>query len=254
MFTYLPENEERFKDYKLVWEDNFEKDGEVDPEKWFCENGNRWANNESQAYTNRLSNVCVRNGQLVITALKEDYMEREYTSARINTRGKKEFKYGYFEIEAKLPEAVGTWPAFWFMPTDCPPVRWPLCGEIDMMEHTLVEKDVIVYSLHSDKHNHANPNTIQHSTKVSKPGSVDGYHKYGMEWTSDHIEYFYDGESVCKYSKALENQDELELCWPYDKPYYMIINVAVGGFMGGPIKDEELPSEMRVNYIRAYEK
>ena len=254
MFTYLPENEERFRDYRLVWEDNFERDGALDSARWYIENGNRWANNEAQAYTDRLKNVRVEKGQLVISALREDYMERNYTSARINTRGKKSFMYGYFEIEAKLPEAVGTWPAFWFMPEDFPAVRWPLCGEIDMMEHSLRRKEEIFYSLHSEHHNHANPNTTQHSTRVLKKGCLTEYHKYGMEWTEDYIEYFYDGESVCRYDKADEGTDDLTLCWPYDKPYYMIINVAVGGGMGGPINDDELPCDMYVNYVRAYEK
>ncbi len=152
---------ERINEYRLVWSDEFEYEGAPDPAKWNYDLGNhQWANNELQAYTDRPGNVFVRDGRLIIRALKERDGEREYTSARLTTYGRQSWQYGYFEIRAKLPGGRGSWPAFWFLADSIKEgVPWPLCGEIDMMEHTVVHKDTIVYSLHSQRHNHTRKDT-----------------------------------------------------------------------------------------------
>lgn len=244
------------KDYRLVWHDEFDYEGRPDPEKWNYDVGNRkWANNELQAYTARAANVEVRDGRLLMRALKERDGEREYTSVRMTTWERQSWQYGYFEIRAKLPSGRGSWPAFWFLADDIRRgVRWPLCGEIDMMEHTLLEKNRLVYSLHSQKHNHTRHDTKQYSTGYVCPGVCEEFHVYGMEWTPEYVEYFLDGVSVCKYRKTDDPEDMSETAWPYDKPYYMILNIAVGGFMGGPVAEEDLPFVMEVDYVRVYQK
>ena len=246
---------ERMNEYHLVWEDNFDYEGKPDPKKWNYDVGDRWANNESQAYVDHLENAFVKDGKLTLRAMKEKCGIAEYTSARLTTWERQAWQYGYFEIRAKLPEGAGAWPAFWFMPeASRKGVRWPFCGEIDMMEYTDVHKDVLVYSLHSKNHNHRRNDTKQNSTSVEQKNVCQEFHVYGMEWTPDYVEYFYDGVSVCKYCKTDDKEDQTEDSWPYDKPFYMILNIAVGGFMGGPINEEDLPYSMEIDYVRAYQK
>lgn len=247
---------ERMNDYRLVWSDEFDYEGSPDPAKWNYDLGNRqWANRELQAYTDRPGNVYVRDGKLMIRALKERDGEREYTSARMTTYGKQSWQYGYFEIRARLPEGKGSWPAFWFL-ADC--IRtgtpWPLCGEIDMMEHTIVHKNTVVYSLHCEKHNHTRRDAEQYSVSVHREGVCDEFHVYGLEWTKDYVEYFFDGESVCKFCKPQAPEEQTAEGWPFDQPFYMILNIAVGGFMGGPVADEELPFTMELDYVRVYQR
>ena len=247
---------ERMGEYGLVWADEFDYEGAPDPEKWNYDLGNhQWANRELQAYTDRPGNVFVRDGKLTIRALKEQDGEREYTSTRLTTYERQSWPYGYFEIRAKLPEGKGSWPAFWFLADSIKKgTGWPLCGEIDMMEHTVVHKNTVVYSLHSQKHNHTRKDTRQYSTSVYREGVCDEFHVYGMEWTPDYVEYFFDGESVCKYCRTDDPEDQTETAWPFDQPFCMILNIAVGGFMGGPVADEELPYTMELDYVRVYQK
>ena len=238
--------------YRLVWADEFEKDGRPDPAKWTLETGGKWANNEQQAYTDRLGNAFVRDGSLYLRSLKENDQGRLYTSARMMTYPHAAWQYGYFEVRARIPCGIGSWPAIWFMPVAARHgVRWPVCGEIDMMEHTMKEPDVLVYSLHSEKINHMRPPEQQRSTKVFSQGASREFRTYGMEWTKDYIEYLLDGEPVCRYDRNGTSDVGI---WPFDQPFYMILNIAVGGFMGGPVKEEDLPYEMAVEYVRVYQK
>lgn len=276
------------KDYKLVWEDNFNYEGSPDPSKWNFEVGNhQWPNRELQAYTNRPTNVYVKDGNLIIRAVKEKDGEREYTSAKINTRGKASWQYGYFEFNAKIAKGLGSWPAIWMMPdiklpempdwvprtpsgridfakmTDeekakLPPwpeeMRWPNCGEIDIMEHVGRMENNLLFSLHCKNHNHANRNTIPYTTRVAFEENLwENFHTYAMEWTEDYIEYFVDGKSYCKYSKS-DDENPNHDSWPFDKPFYLIMNIAVGGGLGGPVTDEHLPFEMLVDYVKVYQK
>lgn len=238
--------------YQLVWADEFTEDGALNPEKWGFDIGPKWHNNELQAYTDRAENAFVKDGMLHIRALKETFCGRNYTSARIHTYGKASWKYGYFEIRGKIPNGVGSWPAFWFMPdASRNGVRWPLCGEIDMMEHTMAEPDVLVYSLHSEKINHMNLCGPYRSTSVYSERASQQFRTYGMEWTPEYIAYLLDGEVVCRYDR--NNSTDIGI-WPYDQPFYLILNIAVGGFMGGPVREADLPYEMLVDYVRVYQK
>ena len=238
--------------YALVWADEFDREGRPDPDKWAFEVGPKWANREEQAYTDRPDNAFVQDHQLHIRALRESRMGRNYTSARMTTYPHAAWQYGYFEIRAKIPCGVGSWPALWFMPVSSKQgVRWPLCGEIDMMEHTMLEPDTLVYSLHSEKINHTRPLERQRSTRVLSPGASKAFRVYGMEWTRDSIAYFLDGEPVCRYDRG--GTEDVEI-WPFDQPFFLIMNIAVGGFMGGPIREADFPYEMIVDYVRVYQK
>lgn len=243
------------EDYRLVWEDNFDNEGSVNAKDWTCEAGERWANNEQQAYTDSLENVRVQGGQLHIVSRKEKHGIREYTSGRITTSGKHSWQYGYFEIRAKLPKGHGSWPAIWMMPDSFRQGNpWPHCGEIDIMEHIGRRENSIWFSLHSERHNHTRKDTKQYTTICEYQNVCSEFHTYGMEWTEEAVEFFVDGESACIYRRADDAKDQTETAWPYDQPFYLILNIAVGGGLGGEIHDEELPYEMVVDYVRVYQK
>lgn len=256
-------------EYKLVWEDHFDYEGKPDSAKWNFEVGNhQWPNRELQAYTDRPGNIYVKDSNLVIRAIKEQDGEREYTSAKINTCGKASWTYGYFEFKAKLPAGVGSWPAIWMMPEHirmpkeeqakqgiAPEyMHWPNCGEIDIMEHIGRKLNYLLFSLHCKNHNHADPTTTNYSTGIQFDGEVSTeYHIYGMEWTEDYIEYYVDGKSYCRYSKA-DDPDQSHASWPFCKPFYLIFNIAVGGGLGGDVTDADLPFEMFIDYVKVFQK
>lgn len=230
---------------KLVWEENFNAKA-LDEKAWNFELGDGcpncgWGNAERQLYTK--DNHQLIDGNLVITAKKEG---EKYTSTRITTKGKKEFKYGRFEARAKLPVGHGIWPAFWMLGSNIDQAKWPKCGEIDILEYVGREPDMVFTSLHT-KDSHGN--TV--NTKKTKFENIeDGFHIYAAEWTNEKIDFFVDGQLVYTYNPA----DKTEDVWPFDQPFYIIVNVAVGGNFGGPdVKDEILPQKFIVDYIRVYQ-
>lgn len=241
--------------YRLVFEDNFEQDGGLDESKWCCEVGERWANNEQQAYTDHESNVFVKDGKLHLVSLKEKQGIRDYTSGRITTAGKHSWQYGYFEFSAKLPSGFGSWPAIWMLPDSIRTgIHWPKCGEIDIMEHIGRKENKIWFSLHSERHNHTRKDTKQYTTIKDYEAVCSEFHTYGMEWSEDAIEFFVDGESACIYRKSDDAEDQSFSAWPFDQPFYLILNIAVGGGLGGEIDEAALPYEMEVEYVRVYQK
>lgn len=241
--------------YKLVWEDNFDYEGRLREADWSCEVGERWANNEQQAYTDRLSNVEVRDGRLHLVSRKEKQGIRNYTSGRVTTAGKHSWQYGYFEIRARLPKGHGSWPAIWMLPDSIKNGRrWPECGEIDIMEHIGRKEDKIWFSLHSERHNHTRKDTKQYTVIKDYENVCSQFHTYGMEWTKDSIEFFVDGESACIYRRSDDAEEQGEAAWPFNQPFYLILNIAVGGGLGGEIDDAALPYHMEVEYVRVYQK
>lgn len=231
---------------KLVWEENF--NGKVLNEKVWnfelgdgCPNICGWGNNERQIYTNE--NHRLEGGKLIITARKDG---EKYTSTRITSAGKKEFKYGYIEARAKLPVGQGIWPAFWMLGSNIKQVGWPKAGEIDILEYIGKEPDMVFTSLHTqDSHGQ----TI--NTKKTKIEDIEeGFHTYAINWTKDKIEFFVDNNLV--YTFAPENKTEE--VWPFNQPFYFIVNVAVGGNFGGPEVDDKIfPQEFIIDYIKVYE-
>ncbi len=248
--------EERKKGYRLVWSDEFEYEGAPDPLRWNYDLGNhQWANQELQAYTDRPGNVSVKDGRLVIRALKEQDGERAYTSTRLTTYERQSWQYGLFEFRARLPKGKGSWPAIWMLPdsirTGTP---WPRCGEIDILEHIGRRLDQLFFSIHSEKHNHTRKDTKQYTVFRDFPGISDGFHDYHMEWTPDFFEFYVDGISACRFEKSDDPEDQTASAWPFDQPFYLILNIAVGGGLGGEVDEAALPFVMEVEHVRVYQK
>ena len=244
------------KDYHLVWSDEFDYEGVPDPQKWNYDLGNhQWANGELQAYTDRRENVRVEDGRLVIRAVKEKDGERDYTSARLTTYGRHSWQYGLFEFRVRLPEGKGSWPAVWMLPdTIRTGTPWPLCGEIDIIEYIGRKLDQLFFSLHSEKHNHTRKDTKQYTVFRDFPGISQGYHDYHLEWTPEYFEFYVDGVSACRFHKSDDMEDQTASAWPFDLPFYLILNIAVGGSLGGEVEEERLPFIMEVEHVRVYQK
>ncbi|HEX8270836.1 MAG TPA: glycoside hydrolase family 16 protein [Flavobacterium sp.] len=230
---------------KLVWEEDFSGKA-LDESAWNYELGDGcpncgWGNNERQLYTK--DNHEVKDGNLVITAKKDG---DKYTSTRITTKGKKEFQYGRFEARAKLPVGHGIWPAFWMLGSNISKVGWPKCGEIDILEYVGREPDMVFTSLHTQA---SHGNTIN-TKKTQFEDIEEGFHVYAADWSKDKIDFFVDDKLV--YTFAPENKP-VDV-WPFNQPFYMILNVAIGGNFGGPdVNDEILPQQFIIDYIRVYE-
>lgn len=233
------------KNPQLIWEENF--DGTtLNEDVWNFEHGNGcpeicgWGNNELQFYTE--TNHTVKDGLLTITAKLEDSV---YTSTRITTAGKFEFQYGKIEVRAKLPVGRGIWPAFWMLGSNIKEVGWPKSGEIDILEYVGKEPGMVFTSLHTqDSHG----NTIN-TKKTEFKNIEEGFHLYAANWTKDKIEFFVDNQLV--YTFAPENKTEA--VWPFNQPFYVIVNMAIGGNFGGQEVDNVIfPQEFVLDYIKVY--
>jgi glycerophosphoryl diester phosphodiesterase len=239
------------KGMKLVWSDEFNQPGLPDSSKWsYGVGGNGWGNHEKQFYTKAdTSNAIVKNGFLSIIARKENHENSEYTSARLLTKGKAEWTYGYFEVRAKLPAGVGLWPAAWMLGSNVDKVGWPLGGEIDIMEHVGYKKDSLFGTVHTKAYNHS-INT-QKGTTVFLKNPYDEFHTYAINWTPEKIEFFLDGKKY--YEFANEHKTAAE--WPFDKPFYFLLNMAVGGDFGGKegVDDSVFPAVYEVDYVRVFQ-
>ncbi len=271
-------------DWKLVWSDEF--DGkEIDRTKWDFDTGNGffsyeanqwiggWGNEELQCYTREPDNAFVKDGMLHLRAIKESYQGSGYTSARLKTRnrdGSPLFakKYGKFEFRAKLPTGKGVWPALWMLPQDEKYGGWASSGEIDVMEARGQEPTQVLGTLHFGSKWPAN-------TRVGKDyvlpggGTIAAFHSYTLEWEPSEIRWYVDGQLILAQSfwwscgkndngKGVNPAQESDLNpWPapFDQPFYLVMNVAVGGrFLGNPDKTTVFPAEMVVDYVRVYDK
>ncbi len=255
------------QDWELVWSDEF--DGEaLDTDKW---SPNVWpprkVNDEDQAYTARPENLRVEDGKLIIVAHKEDYEGASYTSGRVHTDGKGDFLYGRFEVRAKLPAGKGSWPAIWMLPSD--PYRysttcevgedwqgsstcdaWPNSGEIDIMEHVGYQMGHIHGTVHNEAYYWAK--WEQRKGRILIDGVDEDFHVYALEWTPERIDAFVDDSHYFTYI----NENSGWQVWPYDQPFHLILNIAVGGMWGrsgGGIDDEIFPLQMDVDYVRVYQ-
>jgi beta-glucanase (GH16 family)/glycerophosphoryl diester phosphodiesterase len=242
--------------WKLAWGDEFNYQGLPDAAKWtFEEGGNGWGNNEKQFYRgNSLANSFVKDGTLHVVALKEDFSNSKYTSAKLTTYQKHTFQYGKVEVRAKLPKGKGTWPAIWMLPESIQNKTegWPLCGEIDIMEHVGKDQNMIHTSLHSELYNHVKGTQITHFERLQDVS--DTFHKYGIEWSAEAIKFFIDDKLFFESLKGQNGRVSSNEGWPFDKPYYLILNLAVGGNWGGEIDESALPAEMQIDYVRVYHK
>ena len=242
-------------DYTLVWSDEFNGEA-LDETVWsYNTGGNGWGNNEKQYYTDRPENIRVQNGMLEIEARKEQYQNNEYTSARIMSKGKKTFTYGKFESRIKFPGGKGTWPAFWMMGNSG---GWPNCGEIDIIEHIGSQDTRASFALHTVMKNGTRGNNWSSLKWFDYPLSGD-FHIYGVEWAQeekdgkDVIRFTVDG---VQYAEVWEDQIDNNDYWPFNKPFFIIYNLSIGGNMGGSVDDAIFDTQriMYVDWVRVYQR
>jgi beta-glucanase (GH16 family) len=233
----------------LIWEDNFDYKGLPSEKYWDYEEG-YIRNHEAQYYTRgRLENARVENGHLIIEARKDDWNEKPITSASLNTYGKQSMLYGRIEVRAKLPTGVGTWPAIWMLGNSYREgTRWPDCGEIDIMENVGFDPNVIHAYVHTKAYNHAIGTAKGNKITTEKPW--ENFHVYAVEWYEDRLEFYFDDE--CYF--VFENERKGSDVWPFDKPHYLILNLAIGGGWGGQkgIDDNIFPQKYYIDYVRVY--
>lgn len=232
---------------KLVWSDEF-NGNKLDTSMWNYEIGTGswgWGNNEKQYYTNSENNCYVSNGSLKIKAIKENYGDCDYTSARINTKGKYEVKYGYIEARMALPSMSGIWPAFWMLGANIDSKTWPYCGEIDIME-AINFNNHIYSTLHWNQGNSYSHKYM--GTSAVDVGDRTEYHKYGLLWDENEMRFYHDDE--LHYVFNLNVDSSLEV---FRKDFYFLLNVAVGGNWPGFNIGNDFPMIMCVDYLRVYQ-
>ena len=232
-----------------IWADEFDYTGAPDPSKWGYDiGGNGWGNNELQYYTNSTDNAHVENGKLIITAKRENYSGKEYTSARLITKGKGDFLFGRFEIKAKLPAGKGTWPATWMLPTDWAYGGWPKSGEIDIMEHVGYDPNVVHISTHTEAYNHIK-NTQKTATRTVENAMTE-FHIYRVDWTPYAVRGYIDGVQIFEHA----NEGKGFTTYPFDRKFHLLLNIAVGGNWGGVqgVDTSVFPASMEVDYVRVY--
>lgn len=234
---------------QLVMADEFDTNGAPNSNIWGYNIGtgsNGWGNNELQYYTNRPENVTVQNGVLIITAQKESYQGASYTSARLLTKGKFEQAYGRFEARIRVPYGQGMWPAFWLLGANSDSVSWPQCGEIDIMEFRGQEPTKVLGTIHGP--GYSGGNAISKSYSLFDDRFDTNFHIYGIEWGPKYINFYVDD---VLYNQITPNDVTGE--WVFDHPFYIIINLAVGGnFVGAPNSETVFPQSMLIDYVRVY--
>lgn len=236
---------------KLVWSDEFNYEGLPDNTKWSYDTGGHgWGNNELQYYTQaRMENARVQDGSLVIEAKKEDYKGARFTSARLVSKNKGDWKYGRVEVRAKLPRGKGIWPAIWMLPTKWAYGGWPKSGEIDIMENVGYLPDSVYGSVHTGAYNHAIG--TNKTNGVLRTDLSEVFHLYAVEWTADKIDFFIDDELY----HTFENDKTGSEAWPFDQDFHLLLNVAVGGNWGGKFGVDEtlFPQRFEIDYVRVYQ-
>jgi len=245
--------------WSLVWSDEFNgpNGSAVDSAKWsFDIGGNGWGNNELESYTSRTTNAALQDGSLVIRALKETYtgpdnITRNYTSARILTRNKFTQTYGRFEARLRIPYGQGIWPAFWMLGDNIGSAGWPTCGEIDIMENIGKEPSIVHATLHGPGYSGGNGITASYSLPSPQKFS-DDYHTYAVEWEPNVFRFYVDG---LLYKTRTPADLPAGQAWVFNHPFFLILNVAVGGdWPGNPNDSTVFPQQMLVDYVRVYQR
>lgn len=235
-----------------AWSDEFDVNGLPNNQIWgYDVGGGGWGNNELQNYTaNDADNARVENGKLIVTAIKEVSGTRQYSSARLVTKGKKDMKFGRLEIKAKIPAGLGSWPALWMLAsqTTYGTTFWPDQGEIDIMEHVGYDPAVVHASVHTNIFNHILG--TQKTAKTTVPTFNSAFHVYRLDWTPDEIKAFIDDKEFFVFKR----QGVLWQEWPFNQPQHLLVNIAVGGNWGGVkgIDDTIFPISMELDYVRYY--
>ena len=247
------------KQWSLVWSDEFEYEGLPDSTKWSYDVGDAcdkpagcgWGNQELQYYTDaRLKNARVEGGHLIIETHQEKFKTRDYTSARLVTKGKGDWLYGKVVTRAKLPSGKGVWSAIWMLSTDDLHMGWPNSGEIDIMENVGFDQDSVLGTIHTLKYNHLKG--THKNGGVKEKGFQEEFHDYTLEWEEDEMRWYIDDKEIFRYA----NEGSGFEAWPFDHRFYLIMNIAYGGEWGGRkgVSPELLPSKMEVDYVRVYQR
>jgi beta-glucanase (GH16 family) len=237
---------------KLVWSDEFDKPGLPDPAKWDYELG-YVRNKELQYYTTRKENARVENGNLIIEARNDSFSIDgkmvPITSASLITRNRAEWTYGYFEIRAKIPSSLGTWPAIWMLGKNIREAGWPACGEIDIMEHVGYDPDKIHAYVHTKAYNHTKGTQKGQATEIVAPYA--DYQVYAVDWGKDKMDFYLNNKKVFTFANEGKGPDS----WPFDQPFYLILNLAFGGGWGGQkgVDPASLPQKFYIDYVRVYQ-
>jgi len=246
--------------WTLVWSDEFDTDGLPDATKWDYDtdrNALGWYNNELQYYSRaRAENARVESGHLIITARREqlrgaaDWGGQNYSSARLVTRGKASWTYGFVEVRAKLPCALGTWPAIWMLGTGG---TWPDDGEIDIMEQRgtrAADKGRVLGTIHTRAYNYFNGSLGPgQGAEVAIADACTSFHNYQLTWDAERIVIGVDNSNYFSYPNPRTGD---RTRWPFDDPQYLLLNLAVGGDLGGAVDDAALPARLEVDYVRVY--
>lgn len=252
--------------WELTWRDEFDYSGRPDPQRWIYETG-CVRNQELQYYTDRRENARVENGRLIIEGRKErhpnaghtlqskDWRRKsafaDYTSASLTTQGKAEWKYGRIEVRAKLPHGRGVWPAIWMLGVNRREVGWPRCGEIDIMEYVGFDPNLIHANIHTGKYNHGRGTGKGSQIRTDAP--YRNFHTYALEWHPERLDFFLDDKKYFTYAKEPNAGADV---WPFDQPFYLILNLAIGGAWGGRqgIDESIFPQHFEIDYVRFYKK
>ena len=252
--------------WKLVWSDEF-NGTTIDPKNWiFDTGGNGWGNSEWEYYTGRPENARIENGNLVIEARQEQYENSLYTSARLTTHGLQEFQYGRIEARMKLPTGKGLSSAFWMLGNDyLKTAAWPLCGEIDIMEYgpgRLPGSQVEIADFKSGKlpydvfqtiHGEGYSGTHAIGSLFNLPADSlkNDFHVYAIEWAANEIHWFVDDQEVFSMTP---DKIPAGSVWAFNHPFFITMNLAVGGSFGLPDSDMVFPKQLLVDYVRVYQK
>jgi beta-glucanase (GH16 family) len=234
--------------WRLAWHDEFDG-AALDTTKWVRETGgNGWGNAELEFYTDRVENARTANGYLVIEARQETFGNRAYTSARLKTQGLGAWRYGRIEARIQIPRGQGLWPAFWMLGDNLAQVGWPGCGEIDITENIGKEPGRVHGTVHGPSYSGANG--VSSAYDLSTGAFADDFHLFAIEWQPGAIQWYVDS---IRYKTVTPN--DLPGPWVYDHPFFIILNVAVGGnWPGSPDTTTVFPQTMRVDYVRVYQK
>jgi len=253
----LSNPEPKEESWELVWSDEFDYSGLPSTKHWSFIEGDGcpelcgWGNNEAQFYTaNTLKNARVENNTLLIEAHREKKGSQEYTSAKLITKGKHNILNGKLDIRCKNPRGVGTWPAVWMMPVEDNYGKWPKSGEIDIMEHVGYNRDSIYGTIHCEAYNHLKG--TQKAGEIAIEDNESRFHNYILEWDQEVMRWYVDSTLYHEFLNIEQSSDE----WPFDKEFYLILNLAIGGNWGGTmgIDTTAFPALFEIDYVRYYEK
>ncbi len=233
---------------RLVKHYDFTNQNELDRDEWNIAVGEKWHNKELQQYVDTNENIYFDNG----LHLKATYENGIIKSGRINTKNKFTFTYGKIEVLAKVPKGKGTWPAIWMMPNEDTFGHWPKSGEIDIMEHVGNDLDNFIMCLHTEAHNHVNGDA--YGAKQVVDGLSDDFQLFSLDWEANQITYYINNEKLVSYKRGEDGKDETHRGWPFIHPYYLILNLAIGGMLGGEVDYNSFPQEFVIKDIKVYQK